>query len=419
METYQVWVWTMSIAPSSFIWREVEGEGVDGGFELRVVSAVTSGGGLVAEDVEVAVVFLLRRPSSGLRLRSCGQFAREVFDVHARAAVDVGRILAGHQPYAHFWVLSSGPSARISMCLRKGKSTANFAHQLRLKYLQTPFRSYVPRRYHWAMDDTTGEKWDRERCVLKASEVLKDVYMHIVKSLLHPPGSKDRRTEILMGALLRLRGMMITLEELGPLGRLEEMIPLLRLMSEWTTDCAFLMLGPDEEIERFVRYADVGKSKYLRNFESSQKMENPLLTEELRASLHATARKTSVEIGLKENASSWTDKNLFDKATYVDQRYKPPGTSPGSESYAFRTNARGIYAAGHAFAHPSWESIVPVLLALQKEGSLDTPERRDMIVNTLAGAASCMDLLGVFANDTRSMLFSDFFLLAERLLLCR
>ena len=73
MATYQVWVWTMSIAPSSFIVERLRAKASDGRFEFFLGVAGDCGRGFVAVDDEVAVGFVLGRPSNGLRLGFCGR----------------------------------------------------------------------------------------------------------------------------------------------------------------------------------------------------------------------------------------------------------------------------------------------------------------------------------------------------------
>ena len=84
---------------------EVEGEGVDGGFEFLGGVGGDGGWGFVAAHDKVAVGGFLGAPAVDFDFDFAGEFAREVFDVDACAAVDVWRVLAGHEAYAHWGFL--------------------------------------------------------------------------------------------------------------------------------------------------------------------------------------------------------------------------------------------------------------------------------------------------------------------------
>ncbi len=93
---------------------EVEGEGVDGGFEFFFGVGCDLGRGLVAVDVEVAFVGGLGTPAVDFYFDFSGEFFGEVFDVDAGAAVDVGGVFASHQAYAHLLQSFRVPEKRTS-----------------------------------------------------------------------------------------------------------------------------------------------------------------------------------------------------------------------------------------------------------------------------------------------------------------
>lgn len=266
-------------------------------------------------------------------------------------------------------------------------------------------------------EQITDDKWDRQRRILKAAEILKDVTLRIVKSISVTGVQIDQRSKLLTATLLRLHGLMVSLEDLAQLDRIEDMGCLLRLMSEWAVDSAYLMLAQDEEVTRFIRYGEVNASRYLRNFENTKGEPNPELPDEFRNHLHADAQRTSKALGYPEKATSWTATDVHSRATFVDLRYSPPDAAPGQPSFAFRLQARAVFASAHIYAHPSYEALTYLLPGMEDDAKHKTLKRREEMLRILAGGAMCMSMLGQFANTTRSLPFEAFFEVANRILL--
>jgi hypothetical protein len=81
--------------------EEVEAEGFQRGGEFLRWALGEDGPGLLSANVEVGVVGVLIAPAVDLDVDGAGEFAAEVFDVDAGAAVDGGGIFAGHQANTH------------------------------------------------------------------------------------------------------------------------------------------------------------------------------------------------------------------------------------------------------------------------------------------------------------------------------
>ena len=93
---------------------QIQREGVDRGFELLPGVSGDGGRWFVAADVEISGVFVLGSPAMDFNLKVAGELAGEVFDVDAGAAVDGGRVFAGHDAYTH-WAVSVGLAMSFTM----------------------------------------------------------------------------------------------------------------------------------------------------------------------------------------------------------------------------------------------------------------------------------------------------------------
>ena len=267
-------------------------------------------------------------------------------------------------------------------------------------------------------DEVEYGHWDKRQCVLKSCEILKEVTHRIANEILATGPELPKRSEILLGTLLRLRGLLTTLEDLALTQRAEDMGCLLRLMSEWALDCAYLVLADNSEVERFTKYGDVYASRYLKNFERATPSPGLLLPDELTTKLHANAKQLTDELDLPEKGTSWSKLDTFSRAVFIDARYSPSGAVAGRESHSFRMSVRGVFASAHIYAHPSWEALIPVLMTLQSTVKAeDVSMRQGQTIRLLSGGAMQLSLLGRFACDTQNMPLQEFFSSADSLLL--
>ena len=124
---------------------EVEGEGVDGGFELGFGVAGDFGWRFVSADVEVASIFLLGAPAVDFHFDFAGQLTGEVFDVDAGATVDVGWVLAGHQAYTHDFLVSRGDCSRggTQVLARPGEPGVVAVSEDRSRYLRDDNKCFL------------------------------------------------------------------------------------------------------------------------------------------------------------------------------------------------------------------------------------------------------------------------------------
>src|SRR5689334_22885155 len=81
--------------------REIEAESLERRLEFSGSAVRDLRPWVRAADVQVSLVLLLGSPAMDFHFNFLGEFAAEVFDVNARASVDMRRILASEKPYAH------------------------------------------------------------------------------------------------------------------------------------------------------------------------------------------------------------------------------------------------------------------------------------------------------------------------------
>ena len=94
IDTYQVWVWTMSMPARAFTCVRLRLKASRAPLNLPLVPFVISSHGSAPRTCRLPVVGVLRTPAMHFHLDFLSQFAAQVIDVDSGATVHVGRELS-------------------------------------------------------------------------------------------------------------------------------------------------------------------------------------------------------------------------------------------------------------------------------------------------------------------------------------
>ena len=259
-------------------------------------------------------------------------------------------------------------------------------------------------------------EWSRRRRSLKAAEIMKAAHLTMIQTIIGSGATLEIRTGLLMAFMLRARHLMRSLEVLATESLMEEMWCLLRSFSELVVDACYLYISSEQEIANFINYDSIAMNRYMRLFEEETKLKQQAISDPHRELLQRYADKAAQISNLKSNASSWTSTNTIDKAKAIDAVFKPSDSDQASPSVAFQGFVRSVFGSGHAYAHPSYSSLMPYMATLQESKPLESPQREDRVDHVLSGGAHCLYTFGVFVNEKLSLNAENYFLVTANLM---
>jgi Family of unknown function (DUF5677) len=247
---------------------------------------------------------------------------------------------------------------------------------------------------YWLGGGFVTEKYPNKKILLERQRLLNLTlghYRHLMRLMLSPVSKRlpDDRIEILACSVVKAIRNIDVSQLLFRGLYTEEMSVLIRTLAEMVINSAYLQIADDNEVKRFYNFDRVAINTTVTRYHRVAG-DGETIPETLTESIGQKASAALIAGGLRLSDTEWSQKNVFQRASAVDQ-------SRGNDSFKKFTNS--IYQHGHIYTHSTYFSLVFYREMLRTGVAPMDESRMQQGNNLLFGVGTCVSTLARFMND--------------------